>query len=117
MMSTEHAMQLALIVHTALEHLFICSPAKPWADELNREAYCLVGTSTRLQDVAQALSNTVWAFSKLEVLDEELFGAIAKEATGKLPRFNAQNIANTVRRTPAVDLALKHHKSWCHQRL
>lgn len=44
----------------------------------------------------QALSNTVWAFSKLEVLDAALFAAIAREATGKLPRFNAQNIANTV---------------------
>ena len=47
-------------------------------------------------EAAQALSNTVWAFSKLEVLDEELFGAIAREATQKLPGFNAQNIANTV---------------------
>jgi hypothetical protein len=44
----------------------------------------------------QALSNTVWAFSKLEVLDAELFGDIAREAAAKLPRFNAQNIANTV---------------------
>ena len=51
-----------------------------------------------MQHNAQALSNTVWAFSKLEVLDKELFGAIAREATGKLPRFNAQNIANTVRK-------------------
>ena len=46
----------------------------------------------------QALSNTVWAFSKLEVLDVELFGDIAREAAAKLPRFNAQNIANTVSR-------------------
>jgi hypothetical protein len=44
----------------------------------------------------QALSNTVWAFSKLEVLDVELFGNIAREAVAKLPRFNAQNMANTV---------------------
>ena len=47
-------------------------------------------------EAAQALSNTVWAFSKLEVLDEELFSAIAREAIEKLPGFNAQNIANTV---------------------
>ena len=38
----------------------------------------------------------MWAFSKLEILDEELFTAIAGEAMGKLPRFNAQNVANTV---------------------
>lgn len=38
----------------------------------------------------------MWAFSRLEVLDEELFTAIVGEAMSKLPRFNAQNIANTV---------------------
>ena len=38
----------------------------------------------------------MWAFSRLEVLDEDLFSAIVGEAMNKLPRFNAQNIANTV---------------------
>ena len=38
----------------------------------------------------------MWAFSRLEVLDEDLFSAIVGEAMSKLPRFNAQNIANTV---------------------
>lgn len=45
----------------------------------------------------QALSNTVWAFSKLNVTPSPaLLEAIATMALRKLPDFNAQNIANTV---------------------
>jgi hypothetical protein len=44
----------------------------------------------------QALSNTVWALSKLETLDVALFTAIVEEVLQKLPKFNAQNVANTV---------------------
>lgn len=44
----------------------------------------------------QALSNTVWALSKLDKLDETLFTAIVQQVLGKLTRFNAQNVANTV---------------------
>ena len=46
---------------------------------------------------AQALSNTVWAFSKLDVVDADLFARVVDQALLKLPRFNPQNIANTVR--------------------
>ncbi len=51
----------------------------------------------------QALSNTVWALSKLDTLDETLFTAIVKQVLDKLTRFNAQNVANTV----SIYLALK----------
>ena len=44
----------------------------------------------------------MWAFSKLEILDEDLFTAIVSEAMGKLPRFNAQNVANTVSISPSM---------------
>lgn len=44
----------------------------------------------------QALSNTLWAVSKLGYKDEELMHAIAGCATAKIASFNAQNIANTV---------------------
>ena len=70
----------------------------------------------------QALSNTVWAFSKLEVLDVELFSNIAREAVAKLPRFNAQNMANTVSRPQlhkyylCAALLLLHPKAILHAR-
>ncbi len=48
----------------------------------------------------QALSNTVWGFSKLEVVHERLLDAVAAIALRKLNLFNGQNIANTVG-TPA----------------
>ena len=44
----------------------------------------------------QALSNTVWGFSKLEVVHERLLDAVAAIALRKLQSFNGQNIANTV---------------------
>ena len=44
----------------------------------------------------QALSNTVWALSKLDRLDETLFTAIVQQVLQQLTRFNAQNVANTV---------------------
>ena len=44
----------------------------------------------------QALSNTIWGFSKLEVVHEKLLDAVAAMALKKLPQFNGQNIANTV---------------------
>lgn len=44
----------------------------------------------------QALSNTIWGFSKLEVVHERLLDAVAAMALKKLPYFNGQNIANTV---------------------
>ena len=44
----------------------------------------------------QALSNTIWGFSKLEVVHERLLDAVAAMALRKLPHFNGQNIANTV---------------------
>ena len=49
--------------------------------------------------LAQALSNTVWALSKLEVesRDSALLDAVAAAILPALPDFNAQNIANTVR--------------------
>ncbi len=46
--------------------------------------------------ILQALSNTVWALSKLDTLDETLFSAIVQQVLDKLTRFNAQNVANTV---------------------
>ena len=45
---------------------------------------------------SQALSNTVWGFSKLEVVHERLLDAVAAIALRKLQSFNGQNIANTV---------------------
>lgn len=44
----------------------------------------------------QALSNTVWAFSKLEEKNTRLFAAVATQAQLKIRTFNAQNVANTV---------------------
>ena len=46
----------------------------------------------------QALSNTVWALSKLAVesRDSVLLDAVAAAMLPVLPEFNAQNIANTV---------------------
>ena len=44
----------------------------------------------------QALSNTVWAFSKLECLDEALFADVLVNILQRLPQFNSQNVANTV---------------------
>jgi hypothetical protein len=47
----------------------------------------------------QALSNTVWALSKLAApgeRDEALLDAVAGAMLPALPDFNAQNIANTV---------------------
>lgn len=38
----------------------------------------------------------MWALSKLDTLDEVLFEAIVKAVLHKLPKFNAQNVANTV---------------------
>lgn len=49
------------------------------------------------QCAVQALSNTVWGFSKLEVVHEQLLDAVAAAALKKLHVFNGQNIANTVR--------------------
>ena len=48
----------------------------------------------------QALSNTVWALSKLAApgeRDEALLDAVAGAMLPALPEFNAQNVANTVR--------------------
>ena len=57
-------------------------------------------TASRLRGVieAQALSNTVWALSKLAVesRDSVLLDAVAVAMLPVLPEFNAQNIANTV---------------------
>jgi hypothetical protein len=46
---------------------------------------------------AQALSNTVWAFSKLDVVKPELLNALAVEMQRRIHQFNSQNLANTVR--------------------
>lgn len=54
----------------------------------------------------QALSNTVWALSKLDTLDEALFTAIVQQVLDKLTRFNAQNVANTVSLTDGTSA---HH--------
>lgn len=44
----------------------------------------------------QALSNTVWAFSRLEERNLPLLTAVADQARQKINAFNAQNVANTV---------------------
>lgn len=44
----------------------------------------------------QALSNTVWAFSRLEEKHTALLSAVAGQARLKMRTFNAQNVANTV---------------------
>ena len=49
--------------------------------------------------VMQALSNTVWGYSRLEVQHEPLLDAVAAIAHEKLHLFNGQNIANTVGHT------------------
>jgi len=46
---------------------------------------------------SQALSNTVWAFSKLGEDEEALLDAVAAASVPQLPEFNAQNLANLVR--------------------
>jgi hypothetical protein len=51
----------------------------------------------------QALSNTVWAFSKLGQEDKALLDAVAVASVPQLSQFNAQNLANLV--TP----------TWLHQ--
>lgn len=44
----------------------------------------------------QALSNTIWAFSKLGQEDEALLEAVAVASVPQLSQFNAQNLANLV---------------------
>ena len=44
----------------------------------------------------QALSNSCWALSKLNISNEALLDALVTAATNKIHSFNAQNIANTV---------------------
>ena len=44
----------------------------------------------------QALSNSCWALSKLNISNEALLDALVAAATNKIHSFNAQNIANTV---------------------
>jgi hypothetical protein len=45
----------------------------------------------------QALSNTVWAFSKLGQEDKALLEAVAVASVPQLSQFNAQNLANLVK--------------------
>lgn len=45
----------------------------------------------------QALSNTLWGLSKLEIKNEPLMLAIGEEARTRLHGFNSQNLANSVR--------------------
>lgn len=52
----------------------------------------------------QALSNTLWALSKLGFLNIPLLDAMAAVATKKLSEFNSQNIANTVGPNFASDM-------------
>lgn len=52
--------------------------------------------------IVQALSNTVWSFSKLGHEHNQLLDTIAAVTLRKLPSFNAQNIANTVRLTSII---------------
>ena len=44
----------------------------------------------------QALSNTTWAFSRLDETNEELLKAVAGQSAKQMRHFNAQNVANTV---------------------
>ena len=44
---------------------------------------------------AQDLANTAWAFATVNLLDEKLFRALAREAERRVSEFNAQNLANT----------------------
>ena len=44
---------------------------------------------------AQAIANTTWAFSKLDLLNKLLFAALVRAAERHMGEFNAQNIANT----------------------
>ena len=46
---------------------------------------------------AQALSNTLWAFSKLGYEDSVLFPAVNRRVVAMLPSFSTQNLANVVR--------------------
>jgi hypothetical protein len=48
------------------------------------------------QTASQALSNSVWAFSKLGQEDKALLEAVAVASVPQLSQFNAQNLANLV---------------------
>ena len=50
----------------------------------------------------QALSNTVWSYSKLGEVHEQLLRTVAQVTLNKLPDFNPQNVANTVHSHLAV---------------
>lgn len=54
--------------------------------------FCLLN----LLVAVQALSNTVWSFSKLGQVHNQLLDTVAAVTLRKLSSFNAQNIANTV---------------------
>ena len=54
-------------------------------------------TTQSEQTASQALSNTVWAFSKLGEEDKALLEAVAVASVPQLSQFNAQNLANLVR--------------------
>jgi hypothetical protein len=44
---------------------------------------------------AREVSNVAWAFAKMEIKDEQLFGALAKKAKESMWQFTSQGISNT----------------------
>ena len=57
----------------------------------------------------QALSNSLWAVSKLGFVNGPFMEAIAAEVTAKIGTFNAQNIANSVRMAWHPDIRVCSH--------
>ena len=54
------------------------------------------GTERRVREFkVQELSNTAWAFAKIEQSDESLFKALARAAEPWVSEFNAQGLGNT----------------------
>ncbi len=69
--------------------------------------FCLLGKSVLIPNavymfmvydlkIERPVRNTVWGFSKLEVLHERLLDAVAAIVLRKLPAVNGQSMANTV---------------------
>ena len=58
---------------------------------------------------AQALSNTMWALSKLGYEDSALFSGVNRRVLATLPNFSVQNLANIVHLTA---FGSNEHASW-----
>ena len=89
-----------MVFYCALKPLGCSVVRRSFAQLLDGDNRCLclqhVPPAVLTLDPLQALSNTVWSYSKLGVMHDQLLNTVAAVTLRKLHTFNAQNIANTV---------------------